>query len=495
MNRTYSAESKEKPVVSHVEDANVLQKTESGYPYQRDNLAGDDTSLQYDAKFEKRVIRKVDIRLLLILGALYSIALIDRTNLSAARVAGMAKELKLTVGERYSIATLVFFIPYIIFELPSNILLRKVGARWLLGTIAVLWGAAMVGQSFVTDWKQLVAVRAIVGFFESGFFPGCVFLISTWYTRWETQKRLATFYLLSMAISGFSNIICYGFALVPKAGILHTWRWIFFLFGIITIALGALGLLLIVDFPDKAKFLNEEERKFIIDRVNRDRGDGNADNLTGAKALKHLLDWRTWCFGLCFMSATLPSYAFAYFLPVILAGQGYSYKLTLFLSAPPYIVGAVYTFIIAFSSDKLRLRGVFVSLNALVTIVGCLLIGYVKNKDVKYFGAFLAIMGGQCNVPSVLAYQANNTITYSKKAVASAIVIGMGGIGGIMASTVYRQVDYPRYIPGLWATIGAQLLIISICVGLTFHFKSVNKQLDEGRREPIQGVEGFRYSI
>ncbi|KAJ9112308.1 hypothetical protein QFC19_000727 [Naganishia cerealis] len=236
-----------------------------------------------------------------------------------------------------------------------------------------------------------------------------------------------------MAISGFSNIICYGFALVPKAGILHTWRWIFFLFGIITIALGALGLLLIVDFPDKAKFLTEQERKFIIERVNKDRGDGIADKLTSAKALKHLLDWRTWCFGLCFMSATLP-------------GQGYSYKLTLFLSAPPYVVGAVYTFIIAFCSDKLRLRGVFVSLNALVTIIGCLLIGYVKNKDAKYFGAFLAIMGGQCNVPSVLAYQANNTITYSKKSVASAIVIGMGGMGGIMASTVYRQVDYPGYM-------------------------------------------------
>ncbi|KAJ9112307.1 hypothetical protein QFC19_000726 [Naganishia cerealis] len=95
MNRTFSAESKEKPVVSHVEDANVLQKTESGYPYQGDVVPGDDDSYQFDAKFEKRVIRKIDIRLLLILGALYSIALIDRTNLSAARVAGMAKELKL----------------------------------------------------------------------------------------------------------------------------------------------------------------------------------------------------------------------------------------------------------------------------------------------------------------------------------------------------------------------------------------------------------------
>jgi MFS family permease len=217
----------------------------------------------------------------------------------------------------------------IIFELPSNIVLRKVGARNLLGTIAVLWGAAMLGMAFVTDWKQLVAVRVILGFFESGFFPGCVFLISTWYTRWETQKvsriegflrscarynifcfacfqRLASFYLLSMAISGFSQIICYGFAEIKPAGKLNTWRWIFFLFGVITIALGIAGLLLIVDFPDKAKFLNEEERKFIIDRVNVDRGDGTADVMTKAKVFRHLFDWRTWCFGLCFMSATLP---------------------------------------------------------------------------------------------------------------------------------------------------------------------------------------------
>lgn len=119
-------------------------------------------------------------------------------------------------------------------------------------------------------------------------------------------QRLASFYLLSMAISGFSQIICYGFAEIKPAGVLNTWRWIFFLFGVITIALGIAGLLLIVDFPDKAKFLNEMERKFIIDRVNADRGDGTSDVMTTKKAIRHLLDWKTWSFGLCFMSATLP---------------------------------------------------------------------------------------------------------------------------------------------------------------------------------------------
>jgi len=86
-------------------------------------------------------------------------------------------------------------------------------------------------------------------------------------------------------------------------------------------------------------------------------------------------------------------------------------------------------------------------------------------------------------------------LSHSKKAVASAIVVGMGGVGGIMASTVFRQADYPRYLPGLWATIGAQLLIITFCGILTIWFKRINKALDEGRREPINGHASFRYSI
>ncbi len=208
-------------------------------------------------------------------------------------------------------------------------------------------------------------------------------------------------------------------------------------------ALGALAWFYIVDFPDKNKFLSPEDTKIIIDRVNRDRGDGMPDELTGKKALQHLADWHTWAFGLCFMCSTLPSYAFSYFLPVILAGAGYSTVLSLMLSAPPYIVAAIFTFIMAYFSDRTRQRGLFVSLNALVCIVGCLIIGYTANRNVRYFGSFLAIMGAQSNVPAVIAFGSNNTVSHSKKAVSAAIIIGMGGVGGIFASLVYRQADYP----------------------------------------------------
>lgn len=109
----------------------------------------------------------MDWRLLPILGALYSVALIDRTNMSNAAIAGMAKDLVL-IEDRYSIALLIFFVPYFIFELPSNILLRKVGAAKWLGSIVVAWGAIMTGMGWLTDWKQLVVCRALLGLFEAG---------------------------------------------------------------------------------------------------------------------------------------------------------------------------------------------------------------------------------------------------------------------------------------------------------------------------------------
>lgn len=165
------------------------EKEPIGYPIQTNTLTKDTTVSAHDAEansaFEdinsgfdeaevKRVRRKVDRRLLPILGALYSIALIDRTNLSAARIAGAGKELKLTAGTNYSVPLLMFFVPYILFEMPSNLLLRKIGAAKQLSAIAFCWGIVMIGQGFVHSWQTLTVTRALIGAFEAGFFPACV---------------------------------------------------------------------------------------------------------------------------------------------------------------------------------------------------------------------------------------------------------------------------------------------------------------------------------
>ncbi|KAG5647083.1 hypothetical protein DXG03_001453 [Asterophora parasitica] len=228
--------------------------------------------------FAKRTMYKIDLRLLPLLGMLYALAVIDRSNLGIARIAGMERDLKLSVGARYSIVSAVYFAPYIIFQLPSNLLLRQLGVRNWLAFCVIAWGAVELAMGFVPNWRMLALCRVFLGLFEAGFFPAMVFIITTWYTRHEVQKRLAAFYVVSILTGGFSAIFAY------------------IIEGAITILFGIIAWFYISDFPDQNKFLSEEETAFVLDRVERDRGDSIPDVLTKQKLIEHLLDWKLWVF-------------------------------------------------------------------------------------------------------------------------------------------------------------------------------------------------------
>jgi hypothetical protein len=120
---------------------------------------------------QKKIIRKVDLRLIPTLGFMYCVSLMDRTNLGVAMVAGMGVDLKLT-GERYSLVVLLFFITYVALQPPATVVLRKLGPRTFLPTIVILWGVVMIGFGFVKTWTTLLPLRILLGVFEAGFFPG-----------------------------------------------------------------------------------------------------------------------------------------------------------------------------------------------------------------------------------------------------------------------------------------------------------------------------------
>ena len=153
----------------------------------------------------------------------------------------MAKGLKL-IGERYSLIVLIFFIPYVLFQPPATVVLRKVGPRRFLPAITILWGGCMIvrtplpvakplltsqGFGFVKKWDQMLGLRIILGVLEAGFFPGCAYLLSTWYTRFELQKRNAGFYLIGSMASAISGILAYGIMQMNGFANLSGWRWIF----------------------------------------------------------------------------------------------------------------------------------------------------------------------------------------------------------------------------------------------------------------------------
>lgn len=164
------------------------------------------------------------------------------------------------------------------------------------------------------------------------------------------------------------------------------------------------------------------------------------------------------------------------------------------LVAPPYVAAAIVMFSQAHYADKWHIRGPVIVFNAIIGLIGLPLLGFAKNNGVRYFGVFLATICANANVPAVLTYQANNIRGQWKRAFCSATLVGAGGVGGIIGSTVFREQDAPGYLPGIEACMIANGLCIIIVALLSIKFLHANQQAEKGHKM-IESQIGFRYTL
>ncbi|KAJ5152735.1 uncharacterized protein N7482_009213 [Penicillium canariense] len=473
---------------------------------------------EFTPEEQRRIIKRIDLRLVTMTGLAYCISLMDRTNLSMAAVAGLKKELALTVGNRYSIVVLMFFVPYVLFQPPMTVLIRKIGPTIFLSTIIMTWAVIMIGMGFAKNWGQLVGLRVLLGVLEAGYFPGCVYLLSCWYTRckWpsqepsfkclmlnmvvdDVQKRFSVFYLIGCVASALAGILAFGLMQLNGTHGLTGWRWIFILEGVITGFIGILCYFFLVDFPDRAakswKFLNQRECDFIVRRINNDRNDGHPEAFNLKKFLRPGLDPKIWAFAMIFFCLTTVTYAIAYFLPIILmSGMGFSVGQSQCLVAPPYVLAGIVMYSTAWVGDRYHVRAPILVFNALLCIIGLPMMGFAKGDATRYAGVFFTVAGANSNIPACMAYQANNVRGQWTRAFSSATLVGFGGLGGIASSLVFREQDAPGYRPGMYAALACNVLIILIVSTLSVWFRFCNRQADRGERV-IEGEDRFRYTI
>ncbi|VUC22931.1 unnamed protein product [Clonostachys rosea] len=464
----------------------------------------------------RQIVRRIDRRLVITAGCMYSVSLIDRANLGAANIAGMSADLRLDIGYRYvcipsllenlqcaykgkSLIALVFFISYTLFQSPATILCRKLGPRYFLPGISLAWGGLLIGFGFPTKWEDLVVMRTLLGLLEAGFLPGCLYLISTWYTRYDLQKRLTVFYIIGFFSSGLGGILAYGLMQMNGLGGLAGWRWIFIMEGIITIFIAIVSYFTLVDFPDQAhktsNFLTRAECETIIHLIDLGRGDASEEPWNFKKWASSGKDPIIWGYGICFFGFTAITYGVAYFLPLILRDRmGFSMAASQCLIAPPYFVASVYMYCTAWLSDKYHIRGPIIAVNTLVGVAGLCLMGLVQNSGVAYFGVFLICCGFNTNIPACMAYQSNNIRGQWKRAFCSASFIGLGGVGGVAGSLMYRSQDAPSYRLGLYLSVGFAALVLVILALNTWYFRRENAKADRGDKV-LQGHPGFRYTI
>ncbi|KIM67023.1 hypothetical protein SCLCIDRAFT_1210483 [Scleroderma citrinum Foug A] len=274
---------------------------------------------------ERRLWRKIDLRIVPIISLMYLCCSVDRGNIGNAKLEGMVTQLDLT-GDRYNIALTTFFIPYMIFQVPANIVIHYVRpSRWL-PILMLLWGLVMMLMGFVKTFSQLAAVRFCLGLAEAGFYPGVAYYLTMWYPKYKLQYRFALFFGTTAVAGAFSGLLAYGIAFMNDAGGLQGWSWIFIIEGLTTIVISFIGAIIFVDYPRTAKFLSIEERQFVEQQQLCDVEDAEEGTI-----VQHLwmtfTDWQVWALAIVLLSFETPAYGIMFFLPTILQ----TYPLTTFV--------------------------------------------------------------------------------------------------------------------------------------------------------------------
>jgi ACS family tartrate transporter-like MFS transporter len=339
---------------------------------------------------ERRVVAKVSWRLLPYLFLLYVIAYVDRINVAVAQLQ-MRSDLELK-PERFGLAVGLFFVGYFALEVPSNIILSRVGARVWIARIMILWGIVTVGMMFVKGFASLCTLRILLGCAEAGFFPGILFYLTKWF-RARDRARAISLFMTAGTLAGVIGNPISG-ALLKLDGLvgLEGWQWLFIIEGIPAVILGVSVLFLLTESPETARWLTAEEKGWLVGELAKERAaktDPRAGSLLGA--LSHPAVWHLTA---VYFLLAMGAYGFEMWLPGIvqsLAG-GTSFR-TALLSAIPYVVATVGMVIVGHHSDRTGERRWHVALSMFASAGGFVLSIHLRNPVLAMSALSLAWIG------------------------------------------------------------------------------------------------------
>ncbi|KAE9571599.1 putative transporter [Colletotrichum fructicola] len=443
----------EKDSVAH----NEFQQNSGMSPEDADFLAN------FPEERKKKAVRKVDFRLVPMLVLLYLMAYLDKTNIGNAKIEGLLDSLHMT-GVDYNIALSVFFIPFVLAEVPSNMVLHMFKRPSLyIGGIVTCWGVVMTCNGVVQNFGGLVAVRIFLGLFEAGFLPGAILIISKWYLPNETQTRIAILYTSAASGGAFSGLLAFAIAKMDGVGGYEGWRWIFILEGLATVLIGVMCFFFLVDSPALSKWLDPEEVRFLELRQQARRvvrpNEFRDHHFDKHAFLSVLTDWKIYLLILANWSNAVPNYALKFTMPQIIKNMGFTSANAQLLTIPPYAVGAISAYLFSVFADKYSWRMPFILGPQLLLVVAFTIL-FTKSEDIKdnialnYFAICLACFGMYPILPGVNAWNVANTPSPTKRAISIGFLVCVGNIGGLIGSYIYMDKEAPRYPTGYGTSFG-----------------------------------------
>jgi D-galactonate transporter len=385
-----------------------------------------------DTALRSRVLRKVALRLVPYLGLLYFINYLDRVNIGFAAPNGMAKELQLT-STAFGFASGIFFVGYLLLEVPSNLALHRFGARRWIARIMVTWGVLATATAFVPNGTVLIVLRFLLGVAEAGFFPGIILYLTYWFPASE-RARVVALFMAAVPIS--SAIGATLSSLLIQAG---GWRAMFLVEGIPALVLSVVTWFFLTDRPADARWLTAQERDWLTAELAAEQARTEAEHHWPLRrALTHP---RILALAFIYFGIAYGLYALGFFLPTIVAGfeQQFGTKLSVvergLVTAIPYVVGAVVMVLWARHGDRTGERTWHVALPMLLGGVAIPIALYLGNPITAMVAVSICAAGVCAALPTFWALP-SSFLTGAAAAGGIALINSLGNISGFAAPYV-----------------------------------------------------------
>ena len=418
--------------------------------------------------------KRVFKRLLPFLLLMYIIAFLDRSNVSFAQ-----QEFEVDFGisaSAYAFGAGLFFVGYAVFEVPSNILLHKVGARWWLARIMVSWGIVSTCFMFVQGPTSFYILRFLLGVTEAGFFPGVILYLTYWIPARHLSQARGYFYA-GIALAGIlGNPLSGGLLELNGLFGLRGIQWMFMVEGLLAVVVGIWSFFYLTDKPKDAMWLPAEQRQALVETIEAE-DTAKAEGEGPRKVLASLANWRVWYFALVYFCIQIAVYGFTFFLPTqvtAITGQKLGFAASL-VTAIPWVFALLAVAIFPRMADRTRRHRPIGCGLLLMTALGIFISGALSERPVLAIaGLSLAAMGFVAMQPIFWTLPTEYMTGYAAAA-GIGLINSLGNLGGFLAPNMRDYFDQTvggntgLYSLGIAAVIGAALF------GITALFKKANE--------------------